>query len=374
MTAALDKLTPDQQRTVRGNVRQLLGRSESFNSLSAKQRRDVANALVNVVAYLSDPKAGQDENLTRGLQAAGMDPAAETPLFAQAQEEDRERGQRLDQKLVQEDFKATAGREGAEIFQQLTQAVDFPEFVAGLIDGVFNSIVDASIRQMEAYSKLLESVVKSVNEFATDNFTPNQGRDYLVNRFPGTLRLNVDQGQPRMGLTPEGEDGGLQRLQRELGIEQEIDLDDEESELSLAQRGQLEMARLRQKQLATMVLLGINRIVVTDGLINAKVLIDVRTTDVAERVNRASTYDSQDKRRYRRDTGGWFSSVTDTRSERSKTVVTSATDETSEAKAEAKAKLSGEVRVNFKSETFPLERLASQTQIDSLNQTAQPGA
>ena len=88
------------------------------------------------------------------------------------------------QKIVQEEFTAAAGREVAEIFEQLANAVDFPEFVAELIDGVFNSIVDASIRQMEAYSKLLESVVKSVDEFAKDNFTPNQGRDWLVNRLP----------------------------------------------------------------------------------------------------------------------------------------------------------------------------------------------
>ena len=39
------------------------------------------------------------------------------------------------------------------------------------------------------------------------------------------------------------------------------------------------MARSRQQMLASMVMLGINRIVVTDGLINAKVVFDMRATD-----------------------------------------------------------------------------------------------
>ena len=39
--------------------------------------------------------------------------------------------------------------------------------------------------------------------------------------------------------------------------------------------------------------------------------------------------------------------------------VGSAVDETSESKAEVKAKLSGEVRVNFKSDYLPLEKMAT---------------
>ena len=39
--------------------------------------------------------------------------------------------------------------------------------------------------------------------------------------------------------------------------------------------------------------------------------------------------------------------------------VGSALDETSESKAEVKAKLSGEVRVNFKSDYLPLEKMAT---------------
>lgn len=46
--------------------------------------------------------------------------------------------------------------------------VDFPAFVAELIRGVFDAIVDASLRQAEAYADLLKQVSEAVDEFLQD--------------------------------------------------------------------------------------------------------------------------------------------------------------------------------------------------------------
>jgi hypothetical protein len=43
-----------------------------------------------------------------------------------------------------------------------THSVDFPEFVRGLIDGVFRAIVDGSIEQMEAYGELVARVADQI--------------------------------------------------------------------------------------------------------------------------------------------------------------------------------------------------------------------
>jgi hypothetical protein len=43
--------------------------------------------------------------------------------------------------------------------------VDFPAFVAGLIQGSFESIVDASVQQMEAYAALLRKATESADGF-----------------------------------------------------------------------------------------------------------------------------------------------------------------------------------------------------------------
>jgi hypothetical protein len=52
--------------------------------------------------------------------------------------------------------------------------------------------------------------------------------------------------------------------------------------------------------------------------------------------------------------------------------VQSAVEESSESRAEVKAKLSGEVRVNFKSDYFPMERLASPQMIAAIQGNATP--
>jgi hypothetical protein len=54
--------------------------------------------------------------------------------------------------------------------------VDVPAFVAGLIKAVFDAVVDASIRQMEAYADLLRRVATSVGKFVASPRHPRCAR------------------------------------------------------------------------------------------------------------------------------------------------------------------------------------------------------
>jgi hypothetical protein len=350
MTTAIDNLPVAHRDVVRGRVRALLESSDAYRRLPADERRKMARAMVDTVAYLADPAAGTRDADVTTTALAEPAPAAPNPGSGSGI--------------------GDAARAGAQAYKDLTAAVDFPKFVSGLIDGVFNAIVDASIRQMEAYQKLLENVVKSVDQFAKDNFTLNQGRDYLVDRFPNLLQVNSAMGQPRLAPTPEAEDSGLGELTQALGLPSEPDLSDENTEAELARRAQLEMAKLRQKQLATMVLMGINRIVVTNGLINAKVIVDVQTRDTSRDTSTsASSFDEQTATTHRKG-GGWFS--TEFQNKNVNTVVKSTTEDksTDTQDVKTKASLTGEVKINFKSETFPLERLASQTDLEAITQVS----
>src|SRR5205823_14603935 len=98
-------------------------------------------------------------------------------------------------------FKAVAAREGAEVAGALLQKVNFPTFVASLIQGVFHAIVQASIEQMEAYGKLVASVAKSLNDFRDENVSDNQGRDHLVEQFPDLFKLGTADGGDFMGTS-----------------------------------------------------------------------------------------------------------------------------------------------------------------------------
>jgi hypothetical protein len=119
---------------------------------------------------------------------------------------------------------------------RLVQAVDLPDFVAQLLHGVFDAIVDASIKQMEAYANLVKDLARTVNQFAGPTVTAARARDRLVAKYPGLL--DCDRG-------------------------------DDQSRGAGPQRKRFPKAS-RQQLLATMALMGINRIVVTSGRIPAK--------------------------------------------------------------------------------------------------------
>lgn len=65
-------------------------------------------------------------------------------------------------------------------------------------------------------------------------------------------------------------------------------------------------------------------------------------------------------------------SMSNVNEQRHVTTVSSSVDETSESKAEVKAKLSGEVRVNFKSDFLPMEKMATPGMIAPIEGNATP--
>ncbi len=146
--------SPTSQQTLdvaRQKVRQMLTESAAFCALPEAQRREIAGNTVAVVQALIQP-----EGLAGTVQAARSDPYA----FAQA-------GRGGDGGRKPGEFKAQAAREGAAVAGALLREVNFPVFVSGLIDGVFNSIVTSSIKQMEAYGQLVKSVAQSLTNSAT---------------------------------------------------------------------------------------------------------------------------------------------------------------------------------------------------------------
>src|SRR5262249_46313389 len=189
------------------------------------------------------------------------------------------------------DFKAGASEQGAQVFRNLVTAVDFPKFVSGLVEGVYTSIVSSSIRQMNAYGKLLEQVAKSVDQFAKENISEDEARQFVKSSFPGQIEIGDDG---KLGLSET--DGGDKEQQPPdfktvLQMQQNMELT-EETEAQIVLAAQIKMARQRQQTLAQMVAMGINRIVVTDGEIKANVLFDMKARDTAQRQTQAGVSDT----------------------------------------------------------------------------------
>ncbi len=367
-------LTSQQLDEVRTQVRNLLDRTASFAELPQQERDKLASGMVQVLSYLADPTAGQ------GGDAAPADNAELLRLVG------AQSSLQPSQKTAGDLLKPAASQEAGKRFEQLTDAVDFPKFVSGLVEGVFTSIVDSSIRQMHEYGKLLEAVVKSVNEFKNEHITPQDAREHVVDRFPDAFQLGRGDGDmgfgmdfaemddfgesfTRLFLREDIDEDSMPDLKEAFGLKDDVDISDTEGEAKLVESVRLQMARLRQQQLATMMLLGINRIIVTDGFINAKVFIDVRSRDRVDRTNvaqastRASGYSAKRGRNI------WGTS----RESSVQTTVTSThaqSKDKSESEIKTRANLTGEVRINFRSETFPLERIGSPAELTSLNEKA----
>jgi len=360
---------------VRPHVKRLLEQSPGFRELSSEKQRELAQTMVRVASYMSNPQ---------GLAQKELTPGENILSHAQADGVDQAKNKASDKigTFAGADFKGGAMAEGVDQFKELIGAVDFPMFVGGLIENVFQAIVNASIQQMEAYADLLKSVAQTVDQFAQDNISLNNARDWLVDKFPDKLGVDdsdaEESGEPRLTLQTEDTDSFYDQVNQEMELASPLsDISDAEEETRLVQAARLQMARSRQQLLSSMVVMGINRIVVTDGAINAKVVFRLKAGDQAERKARASLYDRDTS--YNRNTTaagahfGWGGAATkNTNVQTHMTAVSSSVDESSESKAEVKSKLSGEVRVNFKSDYFPMEKLASPGMIASIQGNATP--
>jgi hypothetical protein len=338
---------------VRARVQQILTRSPAFRALPPERRRDLAHDMVKVADYIvqgggatrDTPRAavfageGAPQAAVRALAGGGAPPRPPAPGGGGGERD-------------------TAADRGVDALAEAVQAVDFPNFVAGLIDGVFNAIVDASIRQMEAYGELLKNVAKSVDEYMKDNVTENQARDYLAATYPQHLEVDVAGEQPKLKPKEGHPEDSLPDFFKDLGLDAPVsNLDEETVEQQLVPAARKRIAMDRQQLLATMVLMGINRLIVTDGKIQASVLFRLNTHDIDRRTTKRATKFDETTKYTRQRYGFWF--VPSSTLDRTANFQVETTRETmSEEEVKLHAELKGNVDVRFRSETFPLERMA----------------
>lgn len=249
----------------------------------------------------------------------------------------------------------------------LSDEIDFPDFVAGLVHGTFDAIVDSSIRQMESYADLVSAVAKTVDDFTADNVTLNQARDWLVQQYPQDLYLDLSSSSPVV-LPKPGEGDEVDTPSSPAWLS-EFHLDGEELTPELIEQQLVPLARSkvgqsRQQMLATMVLLGLNRVVVKDGSISARLRFRASATDTAK-VEYAVSDDPQAG-------SSWGARGSNSYQLPSTKVSTVGVNVQSDS--DLKAELFGEVKINFASETLPLERFADEARRTLLERRAKPAA
>jgi hypothetical protein len=251
------------------------------------------------------------------------------------------------------------GRVG-EVARATLNAIDFPSFVASLIQGTFKAIVDASIQQMEAYAELLKNVAKTVDQFMADNVTDGQVKDYLADEHPNVFSKDTSAGAPRLTVNKNGDaPQQLPGFLQDLGFTAPQDIDEQSVDDVIVPATKRSLAEQRQQTLATMVLMGINRVVVDDGEILAKLMFHIDATETT-----ALKFDQT------KTTFGNMAQTAGRSQFNAQGLMVNTTNLNAQSDLNVRADLTGQVSVKFRSETFPLERFADSAAIQLINQNA----
>ena len=240
---------------------------------------------------------------------------------------------------------AIARRAGA-----LMDEIAFPTFVASLLHGTYDAIVDSSIKQVEGFAELVSAVSKPLEQFASENVTLGQVRAWLVEQYPQDVTLLQEGGSYTLAplRQPDDERPAPAWLADFGAADEPFTAELLEQTVIPAARNQVAQGRL--STLSTMVLLGMQRVVVKDGSINASLRFKAQAADRAA-VQYATGNDPQ--------TGGtqWGA-----RGNSGAITTVSTVAVNAQSDSELKAEVTGNVRINFASETLPLDRFVDEAQ------------
>lgn len=360
--------TPAVEHLVRSQVMALLESSPAYSQLDAGRQRRMADDLVKIGSYSAELM----RDIFQRSEQLGQTPAVLTQTFTRDTPGQARALAGRAPGPASDEFSPRAASNVARITQQTLNAIAFPTFVADLIKGTFQAIVNASIQQMEAYGALLSNVAKTVDQFMGDNITDNQARDWLAQRYPAHFHVETNGDAPVVKVRET--DQPKPNFQTDLGLKEDVDLSDDTAEETLVPAARRKLAENRHSMLATMVLMGINRIVITSGRIRAQMGFRINSSDTGQ-VHTATEFD--EKNEASTSFGGGVASWFGGPSAEVKNTLTyvSSTKKDSQDELDVSANLTGEVDLKFKSDYFPMERFANPNMIALIQgNTPNPGA
>lgn len=232
------------------------------------------------------------------------------------------------------------------VTRQTLQAIAFPDFVADLIRSTFRAIMDASIQQLDAIRALLGNVSGTVDDFEESNITDSQAREWLAQQYGGHLQLQGGKlsARPDAPETPPPWD-------RQLGLSRAVDpADDDAVEDVLVPAARRKLSQGRLETLSLLVMMGLDRIVVTGGKIRATMAFHIDASDAVQQAN-ASQFDLRVAAAGSVGFGPWSASVST-----SVGYVTSSRTNT-ESEINVAADLTGEVELHFRSDPVQIQRM-----------------
>lgn len=356
---------------VRHGVRALLTAASGFHTLPPEARREVAGALVRIssTAMTLAEQAGRPQPPTypRALPAA---PLARAQAAGDA-------------------FSGTAVDRIAPTTRNILNAVSFPRFVGELITGVFKAMNDSNEQQLQSYVELIRNVAATTEGFADANVGISGARSWLAERFPGSFEVRGDEddgfddpgemteeeraewqaerdASTRLALRPGASMPSEAALRTALGFGPGDSVPTGNPE-GLVGPARAALARNRQQMLSTMVMMGLQRIVIDSGRLNASMRFHIDASSAATE-DRGSRFDMRhtSEAGARAQFGPWGASA------KIQNTIGYVSTERSQTEEELNAELdlNSSVELIFRSDYVPLERLAGTGDVNRIRVNA----
>jgi hypothetical protein len=316
--------TNDATASARAEAQQILQRVPQFATM---------NSLDQLALYRSLVQDGltRRRSLARGFE----DPAPLPPTSGGLTPQDV-KNTRLD----------TLAMQGADFINE----IDFPQFVSDLLEGVFKSNIKVMMKQTEMYQKLLKTAMDSLARYIT-KIDDAAAFAYLVDKQPDQFSLGFDEnekdekGEPKPVLTnKEGE---------------KLDLGDNELKARVMD-AKIAMAKEHRAMIRETILMGITRLVVEKGVVEASVLFDV---NASEKIDRQGKSGNQWEKTTATESGGdgvlgWLGFGGDETTTQTRQAQITVSSVKAVADSRLAAQIKGNVKIQFKSDYFKLDNFA----------------
>ncbi len=230
-------------------------------------------------------------------------------------------------------------------FTELVDSVDFPKFVADLLKAVFDANLKVMKQQTDSYIKLMKEATKSTADFIKK-----------VKDEESFAKLAESRSEQYNVVTEKAADGSTKLA---LTNPQGDKLDPEDADVKRhILEAKINMAKEHRAALREVLLMGVTRLVVNKGLIEAGVEFSVKAT-------RASTAHHDDQninvanihQEYEGPLGGLFGGPSGSMDISNTNIQVNTSDK--KATDDLSATLKGKVSIEFKTDYFKLDNFAN---------------
>lgn len=356
MAAAAQAVAGQTLPVVRTAVRDLLSSAQSFQSLSAEDRKSAAQAMVKVC---QTAVSLMQEEAQANLDVQSAAPSRRLRAVATAQSAGQQ-------------FSGVSAAKVAGTTQAILNAVSFPRFVTDLINGVFRAMVDSNRQQMASYVDLIRNVAASLDGFSETNLGEQQARQWLVDTFPGSFEIQGgadadtapedkadENADARVALREGGAMPSEEALRAAFGLGPEESVPSGDPERSMMPFARRSIARQRQQVLASMVMMGMQRIVIESGRINAAMRFHIDTRSTANDES-GSKFNIENQASVKANYWGVEMAMKNT------VGYVSTQKQQSSEEMNTDLDLNSSVELVFKTDYLPLDRMAGKGQVDHI--------